>query len=107
MHALLCRLWKARIKGRDWYDFVWFVRKKIPLNLDHLEKRMLQSGHLKEQQQLTEKLFFVLLENKIDALDIDNALMDIRPYITDINILDDWSKNYFKQFMSQIIFEIK
>ncbi len=105
MHALICRLWKTRIKGRDWYDFVWFVRKKIPLNLDHLEKRMWQSGHLNEQQKLTEKLFFELLGNKIDALDIDNALMDIRPYITDINILDDWSKNYFKQFMSQIIFE--
>ncbi len=105
MHALICRLWKTRIKGRDWYDFVWFVRKKIPLNLDHLEKRMWQSGHLNEQQKLTEKLFFELLENKIDALDIDNALMDIRPYITDINILDNWSRNYFKQFMSQIIFE--
>src|SRR5689334_8609457 len=33
MHALLCRSWKGRLKGRDWYDFVWFVRQNIPLNL--------------------------------------------------------------------------
>ena len=42
MHALLCRNWKGRIKGRDWYDFVWFVSRDVAVHLRHLEARMRQ-----------------------------------------------------------------
>lgn len=104
MHALLCRLWKERVKGRDWYDFVWFIRKKIPLNLKHLELRMLKSGHLQQDETLTEKLFLEMLKSKINSLNIDNALIDIRPYITDPSLLNSWSKEYFKEFAGRIIF---
>ena len=45
MHALLCCDWKGRVKGRDWYDFVWYMSRGTPLHLAHLEKRMMQSGH--------------------------------------------------------------
>src|SRR5690606_13262330 len=44
VHAVLCREWKGRVKGRDWYDLVWFVAREIPLNLDYLIQRMRQSG---------------------------------------------------------------
>ncbi|HPA41388.1 MAG TPA: nucleotidyl transferase AbiEii/AbiGii toxin family protein, partial [Candidatus Hydrogenedentes bacterium] len=27
MHALLCRKWGGRVKGRDWYDFVWYAAR--------------------------------------------------------------------------------
>ena len=45
MHALLFRKWKNRVKGRDWYDFVWYAADHPQLNLAHLEQRMRQTGH--------------------------------------------------------------
>src|SRR5699024_11584420 len=44
MHALLFRKWKSRVKGRDWFDFEWYIKKRVPLNLAHFNERALQSG---------------------------------------------------------------
>lgn len=104
MHALLCRMWGERVKGRDWYDFVWFVRKRVALNLDHLRERMVQSGHFPKNEELSKKMFLTKLEDKIETLDVERALVDIRPFVSDVSILDSWSKKYFKEWMRKIIF---
>ncbi len=57
MHAVLCRKWKTRIKGRDWYDFTWYVSKYPKLNLKHLESRMRDSGDYRDSDPLSEKKF--------------------------------------------------
>lgn len=103
IHALLCRKWKTNIKGRDWYDFCWFIRKKIPVNLKHLQQRMIQSGHLSSNEDLTEKLLYVKLEQKILEVDFKLALNDVRAFIKEPGILDCWSKDYFKEFLSKLI----
>lgn len=40
MHALVYRAWKNQVKGRDWYDFEWYVRNRIPLDFRHLQERI-------------------------------------------------------------------
>lgn len=102
MHAVLCRLWKQRIKGRDWYDFVWYVRRKTPLNLTHLQERMWQSGCLAKDTSLTADVFNQRLKEKILQLDIDNALQDVRPFIKDPAQIASWSTQYFLQFADLI-----
>ena len=42
MHALVYRSWKNRVKGRDWYDFEWYVRHNVPLDFAHLAERCKQ-----------------------------------------------------------------
>lgn len=103
MHALLCRLWKGRVKGRDWYDFVWYIRKKIPLNLAHLQERMYQTEHLSKGQILTKEALIKMLHDKISKLDIEKASQDIRPFIPDEAQIASWSQDYFHQFVDQII----
>ena len=44
VHAVICRAWKNRIKGRDLYDYVFFLSKGIRLNVEHLKARLVQSG---------------------------------------------------------------
>lgn len=104
MHALLCRLWNERIKGRDWYDFVWYVRKKIPLNLNHLQERMQQTNHLGKDQILTKDILIKMLHDKISKLDIEKASLDISPFISDEAQIASWSHDYFHQFADQIIY---
>lgn len=48
MHALLFRKWKENVKGRDWYDMKWYIKKGIPLDLNHFVLRARDSGDWKE-----------------------------------------------------------
>lgn len=102
MHALLCRPYKVRVKGRDWYDFIWYVAKGFRLHLAHLENRMRQSGHYTAKESLTKDAFFGLLERKIDDLNLSAARDDIKRFIRNPREVDGWSKELFHSLLPQI-----
>lgn len=95
MHALLFREYKGWVKGRDWYDFLWFIGQKIPVSMRHLEERMKQSQHLPENYKLTESHLKEMLQKRIENLDISAAKMDVMRFIKDSWKMDAWSKDYF------------
>ena len=107
MHAVLCRKWLSRVKGRDWYDFEWYVKRKTPLNLEHLQERMYESGDLQKDMELDEKLFKELMSTRIDALDVESAIKEVSPFIKDKSGFEFWSKDYFKLLTDRVIFEKK
>lgn len=102
MHAILCRKWQNRVKGRDWYDLVWYIGNYPQLHLSHLEQRMLQSGHLPENTSLDKDLFFSLLMASIDNLTIKQAQKDAALFIKDADTTEVWSKDFFKQIIQKI-----
>ncbi len=104
MHALLFREWKIRIKGRDWYDFVWFVSNKTPIYLPHLEARMRQSKNWNRSDSLTQKIFENLLVEKIDKLSIEMAKNDILPFLRDKRRIEVWSREFFLSLIPQILY---
>lgn len=104
MHALLCRPYKVRVKGRDWYDFIWYIAKGWHLNLDHLESRMRQSGHYVSLEPLTKEVFLGILKTKILGLNLAAAKEDIRRFIRDFRELDGWSTEFFLSLLTQIKF---
>lgn len=103
MHALLCRKWKSRVKGRDWYDFVWYVANHPQLHLQHLEQRMKQSGHLDLDDHLTQEKFQKLLEEAIDRLNVEQAQREIEPFIKNLDSLQIWSTEFFLIIARRII----
>lgn len=96
LHALLCRAWKTRVKGRDLYDYVWYLSKSAPLNLKHLEARMQQSGHLKENINLTKELLSSMLQKRFSQIDYSQAKQDVIPFIKDSGKLQLWSEEFFQ-----------
>lgn len=102
MHALLFRKWKNRVKGRDWFDFEWYVRNSIPLNLAHLEQRARQSGDW-SGATLDADAFRHLLQQRIDTLDIEQAKADVRPFLRDGGALDIWSARYFRDLAGKVV----
>lgn len=102
MHAVLARNWKNRIKGRDWYDLIWFVSNNISLNLSHLEARLKQSGHLENHVILDKELFHNLLIKRINNLDFENAKLDVLPFIPNPASLTNWSRELFEHLAGQI-----
>lgn len=73
LHALLCRRWKTRVKGRVWYDFVWFAANHPQLRLAHLRERMVQSAHWHANEPLTESGFRKSLREAIHTVDLNAA----------------------------------
>ncbi len=103
MHALLCRKWKNRVKGRDWYDFAWYISHYPQLKIKHLEERMKQSGHYTGSSSLTRDYLIDLLFTNIDNLDIDAARKEVTAFINDTRNLDIWSKDFFKAAAQRIV----
>jgi len=104
MHALLFRNWKNRVKGRDWYDFEWYVRNNVVLNFSHLQKRIVQSNTLRPEEINKDK-FKDLLKEKILKTDINKVKSDVRPFIKNQEELVIWSTDYFIQLVDMIRFE--
>jgi len=105
MHAVLCRKWISRVKGRDWFDFEWYVKRDTPLNLVHLQERMYESGDLEKDIKLDENLFKELMYKRINELDVDGAVKEVSPFIKDKSVFEFWSKDYFKLLTDKVIFE--
>ena len=105
MHALLYRGWKTRVKGRDWYDFVWFAGRRTPVDLRHLEQRMRQSGDWDKDGPLTEDAFRELLSRHIDQVNIAQAKEDVVRFLPSPEAAASWSKDFFHDVASRISVE--
>ena len=101
MHALVYRAWKNRVKGRDWYDFEWYVRHNIPLDFTHLSERALQFN----QEELDKETFLQKLNERLAAADINQVKADVLPFVRNPKELDIWSNEYFLQLTKMIRFE--
>jgi len=104
MHAILCRKWKTRVKGRDWYDLVWYAANHPQLHLSHLEQRMRQSGHWKNTKALSVASFKTLMLNAIEHLSVDQARREVEPFVRNPESLKIWSRDFFKDVASRIHF---
>ena len=94
MHALLFRKWKNRVKGRDWFDMEWYIRKGVSLNLEHFLERAQESGDW-EKPTISKEEFLDLLREKIKTTSIDKVKADVRPFIRNMKQLEIWSPQYF------------
>lgn len=103
MHALLFRQWKNNVKGRDWYDMEWYIKKGVPLNLQHFLLRAQGSGNWTEEN-ITEAQFRALLRDRINTVNLDRAKDDIVRFIRNPRMLEIWSRKYFHDLTAQIKF---
>lgn len=102
MHATICRKWKNRVKGRDWYDFVWYVTNHPELHLSHLEERMRQSGHWKGDSSLSPQSFQILLDKAITALNVEQARREVEPFVRNPEALTLWSHEFFRDVAARV-----
>lgn len=96
LHAVLCRSWKNRVKGRDLYDYVFYMTKQTPVNLKHLQARLVQTGHFSADEYLTLEGVKEMLEKRFEEIDIEQAKSDVLPFIKNPELLDIWSIDFFR-----------
>jgi len=101
IHAILCRSWN-RPKGRDLYDFVFYLQKRASYNIEHLKQRMIQSGAWEDHVLLTNNDVRALLINKFNSIDYAMAKEDVVGFIDDTKKIDIWSAEFFKQIINNL-----
>ena len=95
LHAVICRGWKSRVKGRDLYDYVFYLSKDTAFNLEHLRYRLLQTGCIDETQDLTLDNVKTMLKQRFHEIDFAQARDDVQPFIKNQAALDLWSEEFF------------
>ncbi len=103
MHALLFRKWINRVKGRDWYDLEWYIKKGTPLDLDHFLLRAQDSGDW-QGETITEAQVIQLLEEKIKSVNFTSVKEDVLRFIPDSSVLDLWEEQYFLDLIKNLKF---
>jgi hypothetical protein len=96
MHAVLFRKWNNRVKGRDFYDILWFLSLRVPLHLGYLEQKMRQGGNFTSQGPLTLAHVLELLDKRFDSLDFEEAKADVLQFVQNPLEVEAWNKEYFK-----------
>lgn len=101
MHALVYRAWKNRVKGRDWYDFEWYVRHNISLGFTHLAERIRQINN----EVISKESFMEHLKERLSSTNINQVKSDVLPFVRNPKELERWSTDYFIQLADRITFE--
>ncbi|MCI9607681.1 MAG: nucleotidyl transferase AbiEii/AbiGii toxin family protein [Muribaculaceae bacterium] len=101
MHALVYRKWGQRVKGRDWYDFEWYVRNGVPLDFEHFRQRAIDFN----SEDLCKEDFLKKLAERLATTDINAVKKDVLPFIKNPSELDIWSNDYFVQLAGMMKFD--
>ena len=102
IHACLCRNWQTRVKGRDFYDYVFFLAIGARVNLENLKAKLIQSKFIDEDYELTVENLKTLLNERFLNMDFEQAKEDVFPFIKDKSKLDLWSKEFFIEITKKL-----
>lgn len=102
-HALLCR---SFLKGRDWYDFLWYVSRRTSVNLEHLRLALIQSNHWRwgADEPLTKNRLYTMLFDRITAIDWQAAAEDVAPLLKPIDRegVKGWKAELFLSYVEKL-----
>lgn len=102
IHAILCRGWKTRTKGRDLYDYVFFLADETKVNIELIRNKLLESNFIDENDEFNIDILKEMLINKFNEIDYQDAKEDVKPFIKDVNCLNIWSKEFFVSITDKI-----
>ena len=102
IHAILCRNWSFRTKGRDLYDYVFFLANQISVNLELLKNKLIASHFIDTNCELNINVVKDLLVRKFGEINYADAKNDVLPFIRDVESLDLWNKEFFVSITSKL-----
>lgn len=102
IHAILCRGWNNRVKGRDLYDYIFFLASDTKVNIELLKNKLIESNYIKENDKFDISELKKILINKFEKIDYTKAVEDVKPFIKNIDNLNLWSKEFFIEITNKL-----
>lgn len=101
--ACLFRAWRNRVKGRDWYDLVWYADRKVPLRADLL-RRVTEASHPESAERMKDAAGVrALLRERVGQIDFDRAREDVYPFVERKRSLDLWGADFFRSVVDDLV----
>jgi predicted nucleotidyltransferase component of viral defense system len=96
IHAILCREYKHHVKGRDYYDYLFYIGKGSKFNIKYLENKLKNSGgKIGDSETLTLEKVKELLKEKFETTNYESAKEDVTNFVNDKDGLKLWKKELF------------
>lgn len=95
IHAILCRNWKTRTKGRDLYDYISLLANNTKVNLELVKNKLIESNYINANDKFSIDDLKNLLINKFKKIDYIEAKEDVIPFIKNTESLNIWSSEFF------------
>ena len=102
IHAILCRNWKFRVKGRDLYDYVFFLSNDTKVNIELIKNKLIESKYIEDNCNFDINMLKELLINKFNEIDYKEAREDVMPFIRNVETLNAWNKDFFISITKRI-----
>lgn len=104
LHAILVRGWKQRVKGRDFYDYLWYLGRGVSCHLEHLKQRLVQTGHWSSEKVFKHQDLINLLKERFQNVNFEEARKDVTPFLKprERASLDIWSQHFFQESLTQL-----
>lgn len=102
IHAVLARAWRNRVKGRDLYDYIFYLSRGAAVNLPHLRERLIDSGYMQREDSCTLDDVKRMLDERFETISFAQARQDVEPFIRDTSALDIWSADFFRQITEKL-----
>lgn len=102
IHAILCRNWNYRTKGRDLYDYIFYLSKNISVNLELVKEKLIDSNVLKRNDNFDINVLKEMLTNKFNEINYNDAKEDVIAFIEDKDSLNLWTKEFFVEITKNL-----
>ena len=102
IHAILCRNYKNHVKGRDYYDYLFYVGKGSKFNLKYLENKLKNTGKIDKRTELTSEMVKVMLTERFLNADYESAKEDVSNFIQEKESLKLWKKELFLSSLEEL-----
>ena len=102
IHAILCRGWKIRTKGRDLYDYIFFLANNTKVNVELVKNKLIESNYIDKNDKFDINILKELLIEKFSQINYNDSKEDVIPFIKNIEFLDIWSKEFFISITEKI-----
>lgn len=102
LHAIFCRNYKNTVKGRDYYDFLFYIRKRVKPNLNYLKNKLIESGKIKENDKFDLDTLKVMLKDRFEAVDFNQVKTDAERFVFNNEDLSYYSKELFVDMINRL-----
>lgn len=103
IHAILCRNWQYRTKGRDLYDYIFYLSKNTKVNIKLIREKLIDSNFFKKEDDFGIDILKELLNKKFSEINYTNAKEDVIVFIKDKDSLNLWSEEFFKEITKKLM----
>ena len=91
----MCRNWNNRVKGRDLYDYVFFLASNTKINIELIRNKLISSKYINCNSKFDIDILKKMLIKKFNEIDYKEAKEDVIPFIKNIESLYLWNSDFF------------